>query len=308
MFDIAKPSIKEIEKTDDNRYGKYVIEPLERGYGTTLGSVLRRTLLSSIPGTAITQMKIDGILHEFMPLKGLKEDISELIANLKKVNIKNTNKGPEQKYAYINVSGIREIKAGDIQIGGSLEIVNPDLVIGHLGMEDAVFNAEFIITDGYGYKPAARDSELVEYLPLDAIYSPILRVVPSIENARIDQDTDYDKLILEIYTDGTISPKDAISMAGTIITDQMKLFVDFAESDNADPFIENTLIQEESDVLGETGIEELDLSLRTYNALKNAGIETIADLIPLSDKELQKLNNIGEKAINEINLKMQAYK
>ena len=305
MFNVAKPKIKELMRKADNSYGKYEIEPLERGYGITLGNVLRRTLLSSLPGTAISQIKIDGILHEFMPVKGMKEDVTEFIANLKKVNIRNTNKSDEKKYGYLNVKGKKVVTAGDIQVGGSLSIVNPDFVIAHLGTDKAELNVDFVITDGYGYQPAIRDSEHIDHIAIDSIYSPVLNVIPKVTNARVGQSTDYDKLTLEIFTDGTINPKDAISMAGQIIIDQMQIFASYAEEEDITPFIANK--EKESIDLSLMMIEELDLNLRTYNALKNASIESVGDLVSLSVEGLLKVKNLGEKSLEEITTKLQEF-
>lgn len=307
MFDIAKPKIKELEKSEDNSYGRYEIEPLERGYGTTLGNVLRRIMLSSLPGTAISFIKIDGVLHEFMPLPGMKEDVLEFIANLKKVNFRNPNKNSEEKYGYLSVKGKRVVKAGDIEVGGSLEIVNPDLVIANLGMDDANLTVEFIITDGYGYQPAQKKSDHADYIPIDAIYSPVVQVMPKVESTRVGHDSNYDKLTISIETDGTISPRDAISMAGQIVADQMQLFINYSETEEAPtPFIqeEDTSMEE----VYESPIEDLELSLRTYNALKNAGIESIGELLNISRDNLLKIKNLGEKSVDEILTKLMDYR
>ena len=304
MFNLAKPSITEIERKN-NEFGKYEIEPLERGYGTTLGSVLRRTLLSSLPGTAISYIKIDGVSHEFMPLHGMKEDILEFIANLKKVNIMNPAKSADEKIGYLNVKGKKVVTAGDIELSNSLTIVNPDLVIANLGMDDAELKVEFIITDGYGYCPAQRDSDHTDYIAIDSIYSPILKVLPKVESSRIGHDSNFDKLILDITTDGTISPRDALSMSGQIIRDQMKLFADYSEEKEAPtPFIEQ---KKEEDIIGSMPIEALELSLRTYNALKNAGLETVGELRNMTRKQLLNVKNLGDKSVDEIEERLKEY-
>lgn len=305
MFNI-KPTVKEIEYKDDNTYGQYVIEPLERGYGTTLGAVLRRTMLSSLPGTAISYIKIEGALHEFATLYGIKEDVTDIILNLKKVKIKNSSLGSGKKYGYINKSGKGVVTAGDIEVGGSLEIVNPELVIAHLGTDDAVFNAEIIITDGYGYTPSneQKDIDLVEYIPIDSLYTPVTRVLPKVESSRVGQDINYDKLILEIHTNGSLSPRDAISMAGAIIADQMNIFKNYVpDEEKIDPFILNDTEDEMEDILN-LPIDELDLSLRSYNALLNAGLNTIRDVVEHNEEEILMIKNMGQKSMEELKEKL----
>lgn len=301
MFKLLMPTVVEVEKKEDNSYGKYVIEPLERGYGTTLGNVLRRTMLSSIPGTAISFVKIKGATHEFMTLDGIKEDVSDIILNLKAIKIINEERNEKKKYAFVDAKGKGVVRAGDIQVGDKLKIANPDLVIATLGKDDAEFHAEFIITDGYGFRNATNDSEVKDYIAIDSIYSPISRVTPTIENSRVGEETDYDKLILEIYTDGTVNPGDVISMAGKIISEQMVIFANYTEKSEANnPFIPEDEEEKRRNEIKTWSIKETGLSVPLKTILEAVGIKTIGDLTKKSAKELLQIKNIGESKVIKI--------
>lgn len=307
MFEFEKPRIEIAEMAQDGTYGRFVVEPLERGYGTTLGNSLRRILLSSLPGAAVSNVKIDGVLHEFSVIPGVKEDVAEIILNLKNLAILNNSDSPEPKMAYIEVEGEGEVKASDIKVDADVEILNPDLHIATLsgGSESKLF-IEITITKGRGYVGAdknKKNDQSIGIIPVDSIYTPVRRVNFLVENTRVGQITDYDKLTLEVWTNGTISPDDAVSLGAKILNEHLALFIDL--SDNA----KNTEIMSEKEenkkekVL-EMSIEELDLSVRSYNCLKRAGINTVDDLANKTEDEMMKVRNLGRKSLEEVLNKM----
>ena len=295
-------SIELDESTYTNTYGKFIVQPLERGYGNTIGNSLRRVLLSSIPGAAITMFRVDGILHEFSSIPGVLEDVSEIILNMKQVRVKTIEKRPDK--VVLDLKGPGEFKAGDIQSGTSeFEVLNPDLHIATLN-EDADFQIELRIGKGRGYIPAEenKSSDMpVGTVPIDSIYSPVVRVNYNVENTRVGQRTDYEKLTLEIHTDGTLPPDDALSHAGKILRDHIQLFIGFdveqEEEDSQDVDEEVLRIRR----LLEMGVDELELSVRSHNCLTAANINTIGDLVRKDEQEMLKFRNFGRKSLNELN-------
>ncbi len=307
MLGFEKPRIEIAEISEDKRYGKFIAQPLERGYGTTLGNSLRRILLSTLPGAAVSNIKIDGVPHEFSVIPGVKEDVTEIILNLKNLAIKNNSSSDEPKMAYIDFTGEGEIKASDIKVDSDIEIVNPDLHIATLsgGPESKLF-MEITITKGRGYVEAAKNKkpdQSIRMIPVDSLYTPVERVNFLVEDTRVGQITDYDKLTFEIWTNGTISPDDAVSLAAKVLNEHLALFIDL--SDNA----KNTEIMVEKEegkkekVL-ELSIEELDLSVRSYNCLKRAGINTVEDLANKTEDDMMKVRNLGRKSLEEVLGKM----
>ena len=303
MFDFEKPNIEIAEISEDKRYGKFVVEPLERGYGTTLGNSLRRIMLSSLPGAAVSQVKIDGVLHEFSSIPGVKEDVTEIILNLKNLAIKVNSEGDEPKIAYIDASGDCEVKAGDIRVDSDIEILNPDLHIATLsgGAESKLF-MEITITKGRGYVEAAKNKRAdqpLRMIPVDSLYTPVRRVNFKVEDTRVGQITDYDKLTFEVWTDGTIAPDDAVSLGAKILNEHLNLFVDLSDSArNAEILVEKEVGTKEK-VLEQT-IEELDLTVRSYNCLKRAGIHTVEDLTRKTEDDMMKVRNLGRKSLEEV--------
>ena len=275
MFDFNKPKIQITEMSDDKRYGKFVVEPLERGYGITLGNSLRRIMLSSLPGAAVSQVKIDGVLHEFSSIPGVKEDMTEIIMNLKNLAIKNTSDSAEPKTAYIEFDGEGVVKGADIQADQDIEILNPDQVIATLnGGAGCKFNAELTITKGRGYVSSDKgktDDMPIGVIAVDAIYTPVERVNMTVENTRVGQVTDFDKLTLDIYTNGTLDADEAVSLAAKVLSEHLSLFIDLSESaKTAEVMIEKE--DNEKEKVLEMNIDELELSVRSYNCLKRAGI------------------------------------
>ncbi len=304
MIEIEKPRVECVHVSDDNSYGKFVVEPLERGYGTTLGNSLRRILLSSLPGVAVNSVKIDGILHEFSTIPGVAEDVTEIILNIKKLAIKLHSDGP--KTIYINHEGAGDICARDIKCDSDVEIINGDLHIAKLN-EDAKLFMEIVIDHGRGYVSADRNKQLLQpvigVIPVDSIYTPVMKVNYTVDNTRVGQITDYDKLVLEVWTDGTINPPDAVSLGAKILNEHLNLFIDLSESaKNAEIMIEKEESKKEK-VL-ETTIEELDLSVRSYNCLKRAGINTVQDLTNRSENDMMKVRNLGRKSLEEVIAKL----
>ena len=300
MIGIEKPSIEALDLTADGTYGKFVVEPLERGYGTTLGNSLRRVLLSSLPGYAITSVKIDGVLHEFSTIDGVKEDVTEIVLNLKGVILKINGDGP--KTIYIDASGKCEVTAGDIQVDSDVEILNPDHLIATLE-EGGVLKMELTCDKGRGYGSAERNKQIMQpiigVIAIDSIYTPVLKVNYTVENTRVGQITDYDKLSLEAWTDGTISAQEAVSLGAKILTDHLDLFVDLSEEARET----ETMIVKNDDSKGkilEMTIEELDLSVRSFNCLKRAGINTVGDLTKTTEEDMKKVRNLGAKSLEEV--------
>ena len=286
MFDFNKPKIEITEISDDKKYGRFVVEPLERGYGITLGNSLRRIMLSSLPGAAVSQVKIEGVLHEFSSIPGVKEDVTEIVLNLKNVILKIHDENP--KTLYIEASGEGEITAGDIKHDADVEILNPELHIAYLD-EGASVNMELTADNGRGYVPCDRNKQLMELpigtIAIDSIYTPVLKVNYTVENTRVGQQTDLDKLILDVETDGTIPADEAASLAAKILNEHLNLFVDLSEEmGNAEIMVEKD--DDGKEKVLEMTIEELDLSVRSFNCLKRAGINTVEDLIGKSEEDM----------------------
>ena len=307
MMEIERPRIDTETLSPDGRYGKFVVEPLERGFGTTLGNSLRRVLLSSLPGVAITSVKIDGVVHEFSTIPGVKEDVTEIVLNLKGVTAKLYSDGP--KTVRIEASGEGEVTAGSIRQDTEIEILNPDWHIATLD-EGAQLIMELTFDKGRGYVPAERNKQNMEQvpmgtLPIDSIYTPVLKVNPIVENTRVGQITDYDKLSLEVWTDGTISAKEAVSLAARVLTEHLNLFVNLSqEAMDAEIMVEKDDKGKEKAL--EMTIEELDLSVRSFNCLKRAGINTVEDLVNKSEDEMMKVRNLGRKSLEEVIAKLQS--
>lgn len=307
MFDFEKPKIKIVEMSDDKRYGRFVVEPLERGYGTTLGNSLRRIMLSSLPGAAVSQIKIDGVLHEFSSIPGVKEDVTEIIMNVKSLAIKNNSETNGAKTAYIEFEGEGVVTAADIQADPDIEIMNPDQVIAHLsGGADCKLYMELTITKGRGYVGADRNKS--EDLPIgviavDSIYTPIERVNLLVENTRVGQITDFDKLTLDVYTNGTIAPDEAVSLAAKVLSEHLNLFIDLSENARkVDVMVEKQ--DNEKEKVMEMNIDELELSVRSYNCLKRAGINTVEELCNRTSEDMMKVRNLGRKSLEEVLAKL----
>ena len=301
MFDFEKPNIL-VEKSDDGRHGTFVVEPLERGYGLTLGNALRRIMLSSLPGVAVSQVKIDGVLHEFSTIPGVKEDVTEIILNIKQLEIKNNSSSDEDKIARIEASGDCVVTAGDIQVDSDIEILNPDLVIATLSGSSAKLDMELIITKGRGYISSDRnkaDDLPIGVIAVDSIFTPVERVNMKVENTRVGQVTDYDKLTLDVYTNGTIDTDDAVSLASKVLCEHLKLFIDLSESTKDVEVMANNP-EEGIDKTLEMNIDELELSVRSYNCLKRAGINTVEELVNKTPEDMMKVRNLGRKSLEEV--------
>lgn len=304
MIGIEKPNIEVFTQDDDSTYGKFTLEPLERGFGTTLGNSMRRVLLSSLPGYAIKSVKIDGVLHEFSTIPGVKEDVTEIVLNLKSVIIKINGDGP--KTVYIDASGEGEVTAGDIKGDSEIEIFNPELHIATLD-KDAKLTMEMTVDNGRGYVSSERNKQELEppigVIAIDSIYSPVNKVNFTVENTRVGQRIDYDKLTLEVWTNGTISAKEAVSLAAKILNDHLKLFIDLSENE----YMTDVLAEKDDDSREkalEMTIEELDLSVRSFNCLKRAGINTVEDLTTKSEDDMMKVRNLGKKSLDEVVAKL----
>ena len=300
MIEMEKPNIECAELSEDGKYGRFVVGPLERGYGTTLGNSLRRILLSSLPGAAATSIKIDGVQHEFSTVPGVIEDVTEMILNIKKMAIKLHGDGV--KTVYIDAKGAQEITAGDIKCDSDVEIFNPDLHIATLN-SDARLYAEITLSKGRGYVSAERNKAelqpVVGGMPVDSIYTPVTKVNYTVENVRVGQYTDREELTVEVWTNGTIKPDDAVSLAAKIMNELLMLFVDLSEdAKNTEILVEKEVNKKEK-VL-EMTIEELDLSVRSYNCLKRAGINTVEDLTNKSEEDMMKVRNLGRKSLEEV--------
>ncbi|MBQ7248026.1 MAG: DNA-directed RNA polymerase subunit alpha [Lachnospiraceae bacterium] len=307
MLDFEKPSIEIAEISEDNRFGRFVVEPLERGYGITLGNSLRRIMLSSMPGCAISQVKFDGVLHEFTSIPGVKEDVTEIVTNLKGVAVKNNSGTPEPRTGYIQFEGEGIVTAGDIQTDGEIEIVNPDHVIATVsGGKDSRFAAELVFTNGRGYAGAERthsDDLPIGVIPIDAIYTPVERVNMIVEDTRVGKITDFDKLTLDVFTNGTMAPDDAVSLAARVLSEHLSLFVDLSENaKSVDVMVEKE--DDEKEKVLEMNIDELELSVRSYNCLKRANINTVGELIGKTPDEMMKVRNLGRKSLEEVLAKL----
>ena len=307
MFEFEKPRIEIAEKSQDGTYGRFVVEPLERGYGTTLGNSLRRILLSSLPGAAVSNIKVDGVLHEFSTIPGVKEDVTEIILNLKNLAIKNHSDSSEPKIAYIETSGEGAVYARDIKVDSDIEIANPDLLIATLsGEKDCKLDIEITITKGHGYVGAdknKRPDQAIGVIPVDSLYTPVRKVNYSVDNTRVGSITDYDRLTLDVWTDGTITPDDAVSFGAKILTEHLSLFVNLSEiTKNSEVMLEKE--ENKKEKVLELTIEELDLSVRSYNCLKRAGINYVEDLANKTEEDMMKVRNLGRKSLEEVLNKM----
>lgn len=307
MFDFNKPKIEITEISEDKKYGRFVVEPLERGYGTTLGNSLRRIMLSSLPGAAVSQVKIDGVLHEFTSIPGVKEDVTEIIMNLKNLAIKNSSETNEPKVAYIEFEGEGVVKASDIQVDADIEIMNPNQVIATLnGGPDSRLYMELTITKGRGYVSADKgksDDIPIGMIAVDAIYTPVERVNLTVENTRVGQITDYDKLTLDVYTKGTLDPDEAVSLAAKVLSEHLKLFIDLSENAKTAEVMIEVQDDQKGKVL-EMNIDELELSVRSYNCLKRAGINTVEELCNKTSDDMMKVRNLGRKSLEEVLAKL----
>lgn len=303
MFDFEKPNIEIVEISEDRKYGKFVVEPLERGYGTTLGNSLRRIMLSSLPGAAVSQVKIDGVLHEFSSIPGVKEDVTEIIMNIKSLSIRDSSDTNEPKVAYVEYSGEGVVTAADIQTDPDIEILNPDLVIATLnGGVDSKLYMELTITKGRGYVSADKnknDDLPIGVISIDSIYTPVERVNLSIQNTRVGQITDFDKLTLDVFTNGALYPDEAVSLAAKVLSEHLSLFIDLSENAKTAEVMVEKEDNEKEKVL-EMSIDELELSVRSYNCLKRAGINTVEELTNRTSEDMMKVRNLGRKSLEEV--------
>ena len=304
MIEIEKPTIECVYDENDPCYGKFIVEPLERGYGNTIGNSLRRILLSSLPGAAVTSIKIDGILHEFSTISGVKEDVTEIILNLKKLSL--ALRGEDKLRAFINITGPAEVKASDIIADSSLEIFNPDLHIATLESGCSLV-IELNISTGRGYVSADQNKDEttpIGVIPIDSIYTPVRKVNYTVENTRVGQVTDFERLILEIWTDGSIAPSEGVSIGAKIMQEHLKLFTDLSETVG-----ETTIMVEKEEDKKEKAldmtIEELELSVRSFNCLKRAGINTVQELTLKSEDDMMKVRNLGKKSLEEVKHKLE---
>ena len=306
MFDFERPNIEVEQISEDKKYGKFVVEPLERGYGITLGNSLRRIMLSSLPGAAVSQIKIEGVLHEFSSIPGVKEDVTEIIMNIKSLAIKNSSDTNEPKTAYIEYEGEGVVRASDIHVDQDIEIMNPDQVIATLSGKDTKLYMELTISKGRGY--VSSDKNKSEDLPIgviaiDSIYTPVERVNVTIENTRVGQITDYDKLTLDVNTNGTLAPDEAVSLAAKVLSEHLNLFIDLSENgSNAVVMVEKE--NDEKEKVLEMSIDELELSVRSYNCLKRAGINTVEELTNKTPDDMMKVRNLGRKSLEEVLAKL----
>lgn len=299
MFDFERPNIEVAEISEDKKYGRFVVEPLERGYGITLGNSLRRIMLSSLPGAAVSQIKIEGVLHEFSSIPGVKEDVTEIVLNVKGLLTKLHSESV--KTVYIEAVGPCVVTAGDIKADGEVEVLNPDLHIATLD-NGAALNMEITLSHGRGYVPADRNKpqqNVIGTIAVDSIYTPVYKVNYSVEPTRVGTSSDFDKLTLEVWTDGTISARDAVSLGAKILCDHFTLFTDLSENVGSKPTVVEKAEAQRDKVL-EMTIEELDLSVRSFNCLKRANINTVEDLISKTEDEMMKVRNLGRKSLEEV--------
>ena len=303
MIEIEKPKVEILETSSDNTYGKFVVEPLERGYGITLGNSLRRVLLSSLPGAAVTSVKIDGVLHEFSTIPGVKEDVTEIVLNLKTLSVKLD--GEEPRLVRIEAEGGGEIKAGDIVHGPDVEILNPELHIATLE-DDANLYMEITLEKGRGYISAEKNKEPgqpIGIIPVDSIFTPVTKVNFRVDNTRVGQVTDFDKLTLEVWTDGSIAPDEAVSLGAKILNEHLNLFITLTEQiRDVEIMVEKE--EDKKEKVLEMTIEELDLSVRSYNCLKRAGINTVEELTQKTEEDMMKVRNLGKKSLEEVQSKL----
>ena len=307
MFDFEKPRIEIAEISEDKRYGRFVVEPLERGYGTTLGNSLRRIMLSSLPGAAVSQIKIDGVLHEFSSIPGVKEDVTEIIMNIKNLAIRNNSSSNEPKTAILEFEGEGVVTAADIRVDQDIEILNPETKIATLnGGANSKLYMELTITKGRGYVGADKNKN--EELPIgviavDSIYTPIERVNMTVQNTRVGQVTDYDKLTLDVYTNGTLGPDEGVSLAAKVLSEHLAQFINLSESAREVSVMIDKEPEGKEKAL-DMNIDELELSVRSYNCLKRAGINTVAELINKTPDEMMKVRNLGRKSLEEVLAKL----
>ena len=303
MFDFNKPRIEITEISADKKYGKFVVEPLERGYGTTLGNSLRRIMLSSLPGAAVSQVKIEGVLHEFSSIPGVKEDVTEIIMNLKSLAIKNTSESNDPKIAYIEFEGEGVVRASDIQVDPDVEIMNPNQVIATLnGGPESKLYMELTITKGRGYVSSDKNKNPdlpIGIIAVDSIYTPVERVNLTVENTRVGQITDFDKLTLDVYTNGTLAPDEAVSLAAKVLSEHLNSFINLSDTAmNAEVMVEKP--DDTKEKVLEMSIDELELSVRSYNCLKRAGINTVEELTNKTSEDMMKVRNLGRKSLEEV--------
>jgi len=307
VTDFERPSIK-IEKSDDKRYGRFVIMPLERGYGITLGNSLRRIMLSSLPGFAVSEIKVDGVQHELSTIPGVKEDMTEIILNIKSLAISNSDESGEPKTMYIEAEGEGVVKASDIHHDPDIEIANPDQVIATLCGKNAKLYMELVVTEGRGYVGADRlrpGDHNIGTIAVDAIYTPIERVNATVEDTRVGQSTDYDKLTLDVYTNGTMTPEEAVSLSAKVLSDHLGLFIDLSEKGQRIEFIGGPREENNGKTVDGMSIEDLELSVRSFNCLKRAGINTVAELCEKTAEDMMKVRNLGKKSLDEVQLKLE---
>ena len=306
MFDFERPNIEVVEISEDKKYGKFVVEPLERGYGITLGNSLRRIMLSSLPGAAVSQVKIEGVLHEFSSIPGVKEDVTEIIMNIKSLAIKKNSETNEVKTAYIEFEGEGVVRASDIQVDQDIEILNPDLVIATLSGKNTKLYMELTITRGRGYVSAdknKREDLPIGVIAIDSIYTPVERVNVTVQNTRVGQITDYDKLTLDVHTNGTLVPDEAVSLAAKVLSEHLSLFINLSENaKNAEVMVEKE--DNEKEKVLEMSIDELELSVRSFNCLKRAGINTVEELTNKTSEDMMKVRNLGRKSLEEVLAKL----
>ncbi len=306
MFDFERPNIEVAEISEDKKYGRFVVEPLERGYGITLGNSLRRIMLSSLPGAAVSSVKIENVLHEFSSIPGVKEDVTEIIMNLKSLAIKNTSSTNEPKVAYIEFEGEGVVRASDIQCDPDIEIINKDQIIATCGAKDAKLFMEITIVKGRGYTSAEKNKTEdfpIGVIAVDSIFTPVERVNMTVENTRVGQVTDYDKLTLDVYTNGTLEPDEAVSLAAKVLSEHLSLFIDLSENaKTAEVMIEKE--DDEKEKVLEMSIDELELSVRSYNCLKRAGINTVQELTDKTQDDMMKVRNLGRKSLEEVLAKL----
>ncbi|MCQ2518499.1 MAG: DNA-directed RNA polymerase subunit alpha [Lachnospiraceae bacterium] len=306
-FDFDSPNIEVAEISEDKRYGRFVVEPLERGYGITLGNSLRRIMLASLPGAAVSQVKIEGVLHEFSSIPGVKEDVTEIIMNIKSLAIKDNSDSDEPKKAYIDFEGEGVVRARDIVTDPEVEIMNPDQVIATLsGGKDCKLSVDMVITRGRGYVSSdknKKEDSPIGCIAIDSIYTPVERVNMTVENTRVGQMTDYDKLTLDVYTNGTLDPDEAVSLAAKVLSEHLKLFINLSENaKNAEVMIEKE--DDGKDQFLVMSIDELELSVRSYNCLKRAGINTVEELTNKTPEDMMKVRNLGRKSLDEVLAKL----
>lgn len=306
MIEIEKPRIEALDLATDGTYGKFVLEPLERGYGTTIGNSLRRVLLSSLPGVAVTSIKIDGILHEFSTIEGVKEDVTEIVLNIKGLIAKINGEGP--KVAYIEAEGPCEVTAASIKCDSEVEILDPDMHIATLSEGGRLF-MELTLDKGRGYVPADRNKQLLNpvigVIPVDSIYTPVVKVNYTVENTRVGQITDYDKLTLEVWTNGVLHAQEAVALGARVLTEHLNLFVDLSTDAQSGTILVQSDDNPKTTVLSMT-IEELDFSVRSFNCLKRAGINTVEDLISKTEDDMMKVRNLGRKSLEEVINKLES--